>query len=347
MARLDIEDVSVRYGTGRNAVTALSNVDLVLDGSMTLGIVGESGSGKSTLARAIVGLLPLSNGSILFDGVRLPSEGMRGRKGLALQMVFQDAHSSLNPRMTVGEAVDEAVASRKGKMSRKARAAETERLLDLVALDPSVRERFPHQFSGGQLQRIAIARALAVEPQILILDEVTSALDVSVQATILVLLRELQARLGLGYVFISHDLAVVRHVSDWIAVMYLGQVCELADADSLFRLPAHPYTRSLMESIPVIGQGRPARERILTGEIPDPRHPPAGCRFHTRCPQGPLNQPDRAVCCEVDPQGLLKLAEHRVACHFPLDLPAGTRADVGGNHEGHLAQIRADTMQGL
>lgn len=216
-----------------------------------------------------------------------------------------------------------------------------------MALDASVRERYPHQFSGGQLQRIAIARALAVEPQILILDEVTSTLDVSVQATILVLLRELQARLGLGYLFISHDLAVVRHVSDSIAVMYLGQVCELADADALFRQPAHPYTRSLMESIPVIGQGRPVKDRILTGEIPDPRHPPSGCRFHTRCPQGPLTQPDRAICCEADPQGLLKLAEHQVACHFPLDRPAATRADVGSNYDGDFSQIRADTMQGL
>jgi len=319
MASLEVQHVSVRYGTGRRAFNAIEDVTVGVSGPSTLGVVGESGSGKSTLARAMVGLAGLSAGKILLDQEEI-AERRRSRRARAVQMVFQDAHSSLNPRMTVGEAIDEAIAA-SGSLPRSEIGAESERLLNLVTLDPRLRDRFRHQFSGGQLQRVAIARSLAAGPSVLLLDEVTSALDVSVQATIIALLRELQSRLGLSYVVISHDLAVVRSMSDRIAVMYLGQIVEHAAANEFFATPGHPYTTALIASVPSVGP-RPKRDKlILQGDPPDPRRPPRGCRFHTRCPVGPLVNPERSICQEVDPHELPQEHGHWVACHFRLDRP--------------------------
>jgi peptide/nickel transport system ATP-binding protein len=227
-------------------------------------------------------------------------------------MVFQDPYSSLNPRMTIGDALDEAqlVSGR----SRSQRRSEVHRLLDLVGMPSTTVDRYPFEFSGGQRQRIAIARCLAVAPAFIICDEVTSSLDVSVQATILNLLKDLQAELGHSYLFISHDLAVVRSMSDVVSVMYAGQIVETAPANALFEMPGHPYTRCLLLSIPEVGI---ERTRVpLVGEPPDPRNPARGCRFHPRCPIGPLYQTDRRICIEQDPQSIAAGKAHAAACHF-------------------------------
>jgi peptide/nickel transport system ATP-binding protein len=326
MSKLEIENVSVRYGAGRGSLTAVVGVNLVLDGAMTLGLVGESGSGKSTLARAIVGLERLSSGRILLDNVELVSVGKKLNRNRAVQLVFQDPLASLNPRMTVGETLDEVVKI-SSNLARRERAKETTRLLELVAMHSTVREKFPHQFSGGQLQRIAIARSLAAKPQVLILDEVTSALDVSVQATIISLLRELQDEFHLGYLYITHDLAVCRYLSEAIAVMYLGEVVEFARAQELFRAPRHPYTRVLIDSVPTVGHHESERSPlILQGDAPDPRRPPTGCRFHTRCPVGPQVHPERTNCVDVSPHPRQEPGQAVVACHFPLS-PVKTFSD--------------------
>ncbi len=312
--RLEIEEVSVDYGVGRTRLRAVDRVSLTVEPGATVGLVGESGSGKSTIGRAIVGLERVSGGCIRYGGEVIAAPGRRYARRRQLQMVFQNADASLNPRMTVGELIEEAVARAKALRSRE-RVTETARLLELVAMDPGVRDRFPHQFSGGQLQRIAIARALATEPRIIVLDEVTSALDVSIQATILELLRDLQRRLGVGYLFISHDLAVVRHLSDQIAVMYLARVVERGRTEEIFAEPGHPYTRALIDAVPVVGQ---PRKPALRGEIADPRHAPSGCRFHPRCPVGPFARSGREICIDVDPQDAVDLSEQRiVSCHFP------------------------------
>jgi oligopeptide/dipeptide ABC transporter ATP-binding protein len=234
-------------------------------------------------------------------------------------MVFQDPQSSLNPRLTVASMLEETLARR--GLARSRRRTEALRIVDLVGLGSRALERYPHQFSGGQRQRVAIARALAVEPQVVIWDEVTSALDVSVQATILNLLSALQRELGLSYIVISHDLAVVRVMSDVVAVMYLGRVIEQAETDALFESPRHPYTQALIASLPTL-TGERARAPVA-GDIPDPRRPPEGCRFHTRCPVGPLVRADRTVCLERDPHELADADEHRAACHFADAHPAG------------------------
>jgi oligopeptide/dipeptide ABC transporter ATP-binding protein len=274
-----------------------------------------SGSGKSTLARAIVGLLPIAGGSLLLDGVDCTSS--RARNALSyrrrVQMVFQDPHSSLNPRMRIGEAIGEALARRED-LNRSQRRAERRRVLELVGMSENSLDRYPHQFSGGQRQRIALARALALRPDIIVLDEVTSALDVSVQATILNLLRDLQAELGVTYLFISHDLSVIGIMSDVVAVMYLGQVVERAETESLFGAPQHPYTGALLRSIPRFSATRVSAP--LRGDLPDPRKPPPGCRFHTRCPVGPIAHPERTVCTEIDPHAGASDRLHDAACHF-------------------------------
>jgi oligopeptide/dipeptide ABC transporter ATP-binding protein len=281
----------------------------------TLGLVGESGCGKSTVAKAIVGLVPIARGEILLDGVDYSD----GRKRDALefrrrvQMIFQDPYSSLNPRMTAGDMVREALATR-GLRSGADRRAEAARIFNLVGLPSRALERYPHQFSGGQRQRIAIARALAVGPEVIVNDEVTSALDVSVQATILNLLKDLQLELKLSYLFISHDLSSVWAMSDAVSVMYLGRIVETAKTEDLFTAPEHPYTKALIASVPQLGVAR--KPAPLSGDLPDPRTPPSGCRFHTRCPIGPTLHPERKVCVERDPQAEVGARRHAAACHF-------------------------------
>lgn len=321
MPRLEVQGLTVRFGHGRTALTAVRGVGLSIPPGGTLGLVGESGSGKSTVARAIVRL----SGGAVSGSVRLDGEEVSTASGAALQrlrrrvqMVFQDPYSSMNPMMRVGESIREAVATHR-RLSGHEQLEEVERLLNLVGLDPAMRDQYPHQFSGGQRQRIAIARALAVQPDVLILDEVTSALDVSVQATILNLLRDLQRRFQLSYLFISHNLSVVRYMSDSVAVMYLGKMVESSPAEELFSSPRHPYTRALIQSIPQQAEGLAATETRLGGEIPDPRFPPSGCPFRTRCPEGPAYRANRERCADLEPLAASESTGERwAACHFPI-----------------------------
>lgn len=322
--KFEVHDLAVRYGSGPGALTAVDGVDFALPEGKTVGLVGESGCGKSSVARALVGLVPILRGQIFLDGDDFSSQRARAsiKFRRKVQMVFQDPYSSLNPRMTVQDTLTEVMPQRGSQAERRREAA---RILDLVGLAENALRRYPHQFSGGQRQRIAVARALAVRPDVIINDEVTSSLDVSVQATILNLLKDLQKELKLSYVFISHDFSAIRYMSDVVAVMYLGQIVESAPTSQLFRSPNHPYTRVLIESIPKFGETR--RKAPIAGDLPDPRRPPVGCRFHTRCPIGPMFRSDRTICVEVDPQ---EIAAQRggVACHFPEEAasapPVGT-----------------------
>ena len=272
-------------GDPRPSVRALNGASLDVHRGETLAVVGESGCGKSTLARAIVRLTELDAGQITFE-----NEDVRSLSGAALrsynrrvQMVFQDPYGSLNPLMTVGEALSEAIAVHRLR-PRAAIPARINELLELVRLPNAAKDRLPHQFSGGQRQRIAIARALAVEPQVLIADEIVSALDVSIQAQIVNLLLELQERLGLAILFVSHDLRVVRHLAHRVAVMYLGCVVEIGPADQVFGAPRHPYTDALLRAAPKIRGARRSSVAVLTGELPSPLAIPTGCPFHPRCP---------------------------------------------------------------
>lgn len=323
MSLLELEEIKVRYGRGRNALTAVDGVSLRVDKGASLGIVGESGSGKSTLARAIVQVTPTAAGRVVLDG-----RNVTNARGSALRhvrervgMVFQDPFATLNPRMTVGATLEEAIRLRESRTgSGTDRKTEGGELLDLVTLSNSVAARYPHELSGGQLQRACIARALASRPSLLILDEVTSALDVSVQASILNLLRKLRSTLGLTYLCISHDLSVISYLCERVMVLYLGQAAELARWSELLGSPCHPYTRMLLDSVPQV-HGEPIRA-TAGGEIPDPRHPPSGCRFHTRCPIGPLTHPERTRCLSEDPHLAAANGNGRsVACHFPLEGP--------------------------
>ncbi len=327
MTTLEVVALTVRYGAGSTALTAADDVGLVIPPGGTLGLVGESGCGKSTVARAIVRLVP-SSGRVLLNGedIAAASGARLHELRRRVQMVFQDPYASLNPRMTVGEAIGEAITTHR-TVSARALAAEVARFLDMVGLDPRAVTQYPHQFSGGQRQRVAIARSLAVQPEILICDEVTSSVDVSVQASILNLLRELQKTLGLSYLFISHNLSVIRYMSDAVSVMYLGKVVEHAPAAELFARPRHPYTRALIDSIPALVSRVAANRVRVSGDLPDPRDPPSGCRFHTRCPFGPLVYPDRVMCRDVDPHTVLEAGPHIAACHFPLG-GNGARANV-------------------
>jgi peptide/nickel transport system ATP-binding protein len=325
MTRLETRGLTVRFGRGRSALTAVDAVDLVVPERSIVGLVGESGSGKSTLARALVGLVPIAAGDVLIDGapVRHRRTGRVAGLNRRVQMVFQDPLASLNPRMTVGAALAEAVAT--GRRSPRAvRAQEVESLLELVQLDGAVAGSLPARLSGGQRQRVAIARALAVHPEVLIADEITSSLDVSVQSAVLNLMRDLRARLGISIVFVSHNLATVRYVSDVLALMYLGRVVEVGSTEAVVEVPQHPYTRSLLGAVPQLGVSiRTLGTSTLDAvEPPDPRSPPSGCHLHPRCPVGPMVDPSRLICLEADPIEGADERVHHAACHFVPRSPA-------------------------
>jgi oligopeptide/dipeptide ABC transporter ATP-binding protein len=313
---LELEGLEVHFpsGSGRSgAVRAVDGVDLHVEPGETLGLVGESGCGKSTLARAVVRLLPSTAGSIRFRGDDITTVAGQPLRTLRRQirMVFQDPYGSFNPRMKVGDIVAQPLRIHRTHRGRRQgeRVAE---MFELVGLDPSLGTRYPHEFSGGQRQRIGIARALSLDPSLVVLDEPVSALDVSIQAQILTLLRRLQAELDVAYLFISHDLAVVRHLADRVAVMYLGKIVEVGQRDRVFAHPQHPYTRALLSAVPRPDpKGRSERRRIrLSGEPPDPSAPPSGCRFRTRC----WKADER--CVEEEPI-LVGSDDHRFACHHP------------------------------
>jgi oligopeptide/dipeptide ABC transporter ATP-binding protein len=299
-------------------VHAVDDVSLTLTEGETLGIVGESGCGKSTLIRAIVRLHPSTDGAIRFRGDDITTAGRRRLQPVRheMQMVFQDPQASLNPRKRVAQII--ATPLRARGVPRDQREARSRELVAQVGLNPEHLNRFPHEFSGGQRQRIGIARALAVEPRLILLDEPVSALDVSIQAQVINLLEELQETLGLTYVFVAHDLSVVRHVSDRVAVMYLGKVVELSIADELYTKPIHPYTSALLAAIPIPDprENRARKRIVLGGEPPNPINPPSGCRFHTRCPHA------TDVCRELEPPLAEYPGGHLAACHHPLNVDA-------------------------
>lgn len=289
-------------------VRALDDVDITIHQGEVLGVVGESGCGKSTLGRALAGLITPTKGEVIYNGQNVHGNGADDKLRLKMQMVFQNPHASLNARKRVGDIIGEAVRAHKVVPARDVDHHVAE-IMESSGLDPSWKSRFPHQFSGGQRQRISIARALAVKPELIICDEAVSALDVSVQAQILNLFLDLRRRFGLSYLFISHDLGVIRHVSDRVAVMYLGKVVEIGDAKDVFANPAHPYTKALVKEIPSIRRDVDAFQPIR-GELPSPLSPPSGCHFHPRCQfAGPR--------CRTEVPHLTTLANgHRAACHL-------------------------------
>jgi oligopeptide/dipeptide ABC transporter ATP-binding protein len=303
-------------GFGGGAVRAVDGVDLEIRRGETLGLVGESGCGKSTLARLITALLPVTAGRVVFDGQDITKlRGSRLRRvRRKMQMIFQDPFASLDPRMTVGDILQEPL-DNFGIGTGRDRRRRVQELLRLVGLNPNFTNRYPHEFSGGQRQRIGIARALAVNPSFIVCDEAVSALDVSIQAQIINLLQDLQKEFQLTYLFIAHDLAVVRHLSDRIAVMYLGKVVEMADRADIYDRPQHPYTKALLSSIPV-PDPKVEKDRApitLKGEIPSPVNPPSGCRFHPRCPIARVPGICSETQPELEPHGA---RDQEAACHF-------------------------------
>ncbi|WP_236795511.1 ABC transporter ATP-binding protein [Amycolatopsis sp. GM8] len=326
LAVLSVHDLDVRYDVGRGkTVRAVKDVSFDLRRGETLGVVGESGCGKSTLARALVRMTKIASGSIAFDGNDLVGMSRRELRQIRprLQMIFQDPVSSMNPRRKVRDIVAEPLSIWNWKTPEE-RAGRVDELLDLVGMPSDVfGERRPQQLSGGQCQRVSIARALALSPSVIICDEPVSALDMSVQAQVLNLLEDLKAALGLTLLFISHDLSVVKNISDRIAVMYLGRIVELTTSEALYEAPAHPYSQGLLGSIPTVDDTESPAKRRLTGELPSPVDPPSGCHFRTRCPFAQ----DR--CANEKPE-LRHIADgHLVACHFPQHGAAPWRDDRG------------------
>jgi oligopeptide transport system ATP-binding protein len=302
------------FSRNKSFVQAVDNVNFSILKGETFGLVGESGCGKSTLSRVIMRLIDADEGEILFDGQDLLS--LRGnalrRQRKQFQMVFQKPFESLNPRRTVGDIIG-APLQIHGVSHHNDRKREVRRLLELVGLSPQYIDRYPHEFSGGQRQRIGIARAIAINPRLIVCDEAVSALDVSIQSQILNLLHALQEEFGLTYLFISHNLSVVKYMSDRIAVMYLGKIVEIASAESLYTGAKHPYTRALLSSIPIADPDAKKERIVLGGDVPSPVNPPAGCRFCTRCPEA------LPVCSEVSPDFVSISAQHQVACHLYTD----------------------------
>lgn len=295
-------------------VQAVDGVSLSLRRGTTLAIVGESGCGKSTLARLLARLLEPTAGSVVLNGVNLTSASSKQMLSMRreIQVVFQDPYACLNPRHSIGQSIGTPIRIQK-TMSRTDERHRVFELLELVGLSAEHYNRFPHEFSGGQRQRAGIARALALNPQVIVADEPVSALDVSIQAQILNLLEKLQADLNLSYVFIAHDLSVVRHIADEVAVMYLGKIVEIGSPEDVYGSPAHPYTKALMSAVPSTNpqDGRKRKRIILTGDVPSPVNPPSGCRFRTRCPKA------QDVCASEEPLLIDRGQGHPVACHFP------------------------------
>lgn len=315
MTMLEVNHLTKTFpGPNGSVVQAVSDVSFTVASGEVLGIVGESGCGKSTLGRSVLRLIEPDSGEVRFEGTDLMGVSRRQfqRYRRDLQIIFQDPFGSLNPRHKVGHVIAEPliVHGIGGANERRARVAE---LLDIVGLPADSANRYPHEFSGGQRQRIAIARALALDPKLLIADESVSALDVSIQSQILNLIADLRERLSLSIMFISHDLSVIRHVSDRIAVMYLGRIVEIGTAEQVMEQPRHPYTRALLAAVPRVGVSRQAERPIVAGEPPDPANPPPGCAFHNRCPKA------MDVCSEVRPdliEGTEPVAGNRTACHL-------------------------------
>jgi oligopeptide transport system ATP-binding protein len=321
-AVLQVEDLKIHFPISSGIVVrrqvgtvkAVDGVSFTVNRGETLGLVGESGCGKSTTGLAVLRMLDITSGRVVFEGEDISGYDRARMRPIRrkMQMVYQDPYGSLNPRMKVADIVGEPLVVHgmaNDKEKYRARVAE---LLKMVGLLPDMADRYPHEFSGGQRQRIGIARALALNPTLLICDEPVSALDVSIQAQVVNLFMELQARLGLTYIFIAHDLSVVRHISDRIAVMYLGRIVEIATRDALYKDPLHPYTQALLAAVPIADPELEAARghQIITGEVPSALRPPPGCRFHTRCPLA------MAVCREVDPPMLDRGDGRAVACHL-------------------------------
>jgi oligopeptide/dipeptide ABC transporter ATP-binding protein len=319
---LEVRDLKTSFTTDDGVVRAVDGVSFSVEQGETLGIVGETGCGKSTTARLIMRLLAPTSGSIRFDGQDITS--LRGARLKAvrrdMQMIFQDPYSSLNPRKTIGTIIGEPFVIHGLEQGKGERRKAVQALMETVGLNPEHYNRYPHEFSGGQRQRIGVARALALKPKLLIADEPVSALDVSIQAQVLNLLRDLQREFGLTVVFIAHDLSVVRHMCDRVAVMYLGKIVEIGPGDALYAFPRHPYTGALLSAVPVVDPSRHGEQRhLLSGDVPSPANPPSACRFHTRCPKAQER-------CSIDEPPLEeKGSGTRVACHYPLtreEIPA-------------------------
>ena len=314
---LDVKDLKKTFPTKKGLVTAVEDVSFQVEVGKTVALVGESGCGKSTVAQTLLHLIEPDSGSVIFEGVDLETMSGKALRQMRQEMsiVFQNPYSSLNPKMHIHKIVGEPLKTAYGMRGRQLRE-KVEKLLCEVGLGPQHMDRYPHEFSGGQRQRIAIARALALEPKLLILDEPTAALDVSVQAQVLNLLRDLQEKSGLSYLFISHDLATVEYIADEIVVMYLGRIVEQGPVAEIFATPRHPYTQALLAAIPTINLSRRGKLQPLSGEIPSPLNRPVGCAFQTRCPN--VQERCRQQVPPCDPAG----DSRTVACFYPLSYEA-------------------------